>query len=288
MKVSFGAKSDVGLKRERNEDAMAADPELGLFVVCDGMGGRNAGDEASRMATEIIQEHVQDGCDDAKLPMIGESNPKFSTQTNRLASAIRLANQVVVGASSRDPNNAGMGTTVVCAMFTGESLSIAHVGDSRLYLIREGAIRALTADHSLVAEQVRRGMLTEEQAERSAQKHIITRALGIEQRVDVDLDELLLKDGDFVLLCSDGLTRGVHPKEILNVLEHETDPQAASEELVQLANDAGGEDNTTVIILAFEKSTGSKILKQIWRRIGGTRLLPGKGNRHAENSAEIS
>src|SRR5712691_953996 len=215
MSIAVGAKTDVGLKRPHNEDDLCVDPEVGLYVVCDGLGGRNAGEVASRLADQAIRD-----------------------------------------AAKNQPDQEGMGTTVVSAMLNGQVLSVAHVGDSRMYLIRGDAIEPLTADHSLVAEQVRLGLLTEEEAERSPQQSIITRALGIDDAVDVELDEVPLAQGDALLLCSDGLTRGVKPAAILDVVRRERDPQAAAERLVKLANAAGGLDNTTVILVSVRHGAG--------------------------------
>jgi protein phosphatase len=268
MDFVFGAKTDVGLKRDHNEDSLCADPQLGLFIVCDGMGGRNAGEIASSLAVEVIQQHMNEAYKNSALPMIGEVNPKLSPQTNRLASAVRLANQVVHGASHSRPGQSGMGTTVVCALINGSLLSVAHAGDSRLYLVRGAHIHALTVDHSLVAEQVRQGLLTEEQAEQSAQRHIVTRALGVEETLQVDLDEIELIKGDLLLLCSDGLTKGVKPAEILRVLREVKEPQAACERLVNLANKAGGEDNTTVIVVMI-KNVGTGLWQQLMKRVIG-------------------
>jgi protein phosphatase len=264
MESAFGAKTDVGLKRSHNEDNLCVDHELDLYVVCDGMGGRNAGEIASRLAVDVIQKHMREARDNASLPMIGESSRQFSVQTNRLASAIRLANQVIYNAARSQPGQEGMGTTVVSALLNGSVLSVAHVGDSRLYLMRGETIQPLTADHSLVAEQVRRGILTEEEAERSPQKNIITRALGVDETVEVELDEIPVMSGDSLLLCSDGLTRGVKPVQILEAVRGENEPQAASERLVQMANAAGGEDNTTVILVKVQSGTGGH---GFWRRL---------------------
>lgn len=268
MDFVFGAKTDVGLKREHNEDSLCADPKLGLFIVCDGMGGRNAGEVASSLAVEVIQKHMSEAYKNGSLPMIGEVDPKLSPQTNRLASAVRLANQVVYGASHSRPGQTGMGTTVVCGLINGSLLSVAHAGDSRMYLIRGENIHALTADHSLVAEQVRQGILTEEQAEKSLQKNIVTRALGVEETLQVDLDEIELVKGDIILLCSDGLTKGVKPAEIMRMLREEQQPQAACDRLIKLANAAGGEDNTTVIVVMIKK-VGTGIWQQFMKRVAG-------------------
>lgn len=266
MDIVFGAKTDVGLKREHNEDSLCADPKLGLFIVCDGMGGRNAGEVASGLAVEVIQKHMSDAHKAEALPLIGNMNAKLSPQTNRLASAVRLANQVVHGASQSKPGQSGMGTTVVCAILNGPMLSVAHAGDSRMYLVRGENIHALTADHSLVAEQVRQGILTEEQAEKSAQKNIVTRALGVEDTLQVDLDEIELVKGDVILLCSDGLTKGVKPAEIMKVLREEKEPQAACDRFIKMANAAGGEDNTTVIVIMVKK-VGAGVWQQLMKRV---------------------
>ncbi len=266
MDIVFGAKTDVGLKREHNEDSLCADPKLGLFIVCDGMGGRNAGEIASGLAVEIIQKHMADAHKADELPLIGSMNAKLSPQTNRLASAVRLANQVVNGASQSKPGQSGMGTTVVCALLNGPMLSVAHAGDSRMYLVRGENIHALTSDHSLVAEQVRQGILTEEQAEKSAQKNIVTRALGVEESLQVDLDEIELVKGDVILLCSDGLTKGVKPWEIMKVLREEKEPQAACDRLIKMANAAGGEDNTTVIVIMVRK-VGTGVWQQLMKHV---------------------
>jgi len=263
MVIAVGAKTDVGLKRSHNEDNLCVDSGLGVFVVCDGMGGSNAGEVASRLAVETIQKHFREARDNANLPMIGTYDRQFSAKTNRLASAIRLANQSIRAAAKEDTGHEGMGTTVVSVALDGQALSIAHVGDSRIYLIRGAEIKPLTADHSLVAEQVRRGMMTEEEAERSPQKNIITRALGIDETVDVELDEIPLMPGDGILLCSDGLTRGVKPVEIFDAIRREKEPQAASDRLVEMANAAGGLDNTTVVLVVVQDTA----CPGLWERV---------------------
>lgn len=249
MVTAFGVKSDIGLKRARNEDCFCADRDLGLYLVCDGMGGQKGGDVASRLAVEAIQGHVQEGRRAVTLPMIGEPDRRFSALTNRLASALRFANKVIHNAAKTPPGQEGMGTTVVAALLQGDVLSVAHVGDSRMYLIRGQAIRPLTADHALVAEQVRLGLLTEDQAKRSPLRGVLTRAVGLEETVEVELDEVPLMPGDSLVLCSDGLTRAVTSAEVLDTVLRVPEPQAASERLVDLANAAGGEDNTTVILV---------------------------------------
>jgi protein phosphatase len=257
------AKSDTGLKRPHNEDRFVADPPLGLYVVCDGMGGGNAGEIASTLAVEAIQAHLAAAALNTDLPLIGPCNATVSAPANRLASAIRAANDVVHRESWSRPDYAGMGTTVVAALLREEVLAIAHVGDSRLYLIRNGTIQALTTDHSWVAEQILKGLITEEEAKRSPRRNIVTKALGVESSVDVELTEVPVKSGDMLLLCSDGLTRGVHPNDILHILSGSEDLPTMSDRLIVMANEAGGDDNTTVVIVALR----DELQAGLWERL---------------------
>src|SRR5690348_875043 len=159
MSIACGAKSDMGLKRTQNEDRFCLDPSLGLYVVCDGMGGHKAGEVASALAVKVIQKHLLEGKQDLHAPIVGRYDAAFLPQTNRLASAIRLANQAIHCEAQRHVDYARMGTTVVSALVSGQILSFAHVGDSRLYLIRGATIHPLTMDHSFVMEQIRDGLL---------------------------------------------------------------------------------------------------------------------------------
>jgi PPM family protein phosphatase len=263
VETLHSAKSDIGLKRARNEDCFLAEQALGLYVVCDGMGGGNAGEVASRMAIDIIHAQVNAFAQDPAIPMIGPLDSNLSQTTNQLASAIRSANNAIHQVSWTNPKYAGMGTTVVAARLADHYLSIAHVGDSRLYLIRDGVIHALTTDHSWVAEQVAQGYMTEEEAERSPRRNIVTRALGVEQSVDIDLAEIPVLNGDQLLLCSDGLTRGVHSGDILTTLDPAEDLGAKTDRLVSLANQAGGDDNVTVLLVSIQRGTADGL----WHRI---------------------
>ena len=259
MGIAHGAKSDIGLKRTQNEDRLCIDSSLGLYMVCDGMGGHNAGEVASGLAVEVIQKHLLEGRQDTRAPIIGHYDASFLSQTNRLASAIRLANHAIHCEAQQRTEYARMGTTVVSALISGQVLSFAHVGDSRLYLIRDQTIQLLTRDHSLVMEQIQDGLLTEEEAERSAQRHIVTRALGIEATVDVEMGELPMINGDVLLLCSDGLTRGVSSRDIVRAVHDHPDLHTASDRLITLANAAGGEDNTTVILVTCQNRRGPPV-----------------------------
>lgn len=263
IETLHSVRSDIGRKRAHNEDCFAVDPALGLYVICDGMGGGNAGEIASHMAIEAILIHLKAAIATPDLELIGPVDPNLSASTNQLASAIRAANVAVHKASWQHAKYAGMGTTVVAIRLVNHYLSIAHVGDSRLYLVRDGSIQALTSDHSWVAEQVAQGRMSEEEAERSPRRNIVTRALGVESTVEIDLAEIPLFDGDLLLLCSDGLTRGVRSKDILHALQLDGDLEAKTEQLVSMANEAGGDDNITVLLVAVQR--GATV--RIWQRI---------------------
>jgi len=263
LEQTHSAKSDTGLKRRHNEDRFVVDPQLGLYVICDGMGGNNAGEIAGTLAVHTIHAHLAKAAQDADLPPIGPDNAALSDQANRLASAIHAANHVIHRESWRRPDYAGMGTTVVAALLHEKGLAIAHVGDSRLYLVRNGTIQPLTTDHSWVADQVLKGFITEEEAERSPSRNIVTRALGVERSVDVELAEVPVKNGDRLLLCSDGLTRAVHSKDILHILTGSEGLAVMSDRLIAMANEAGGDDNTTVIIVAL----GDELQAGLWERL---------------------
>ena len=239
------------------------DSSLGLYVVCDGMGGGNAGGIASALAVKAIHGHLKEAARNVDFPLIGPFDATVSAPANRLASAIRAANDVIHRESWSRPDYAGMGTTVIAALLNGDVLAIAHVGDSRLYLVRNGAIQALTTDHSWVAEQVLKGLLTEEEANWSPRRNILTKALGVGSSVDVDLTEIPVKNGDTLLLCSDGLTRDVHPNDILHILSESEDLTAMSDRLIAMANEAGGDDNTTVVVVALR----DELQPGLWERL---------------------
>ena len=228
-------RSDTGRQRRENEDsAYAASP---LFVVADGMGGAQAGEVASRIAIEAFQ----DGLDDAGSP------------EERLAERARAANRQIYDRSRTETGREGMGTTLTAAYVDDGQLAIAHVGDSRAYLFREGELTRLTQDHSLVDELVRRGKLTEEQAAEHPQRSIITRALGPEPDVEIDTFTYPVKAGDVLLLCSDGLTSMISEQDVARVLGSTHDLDEAARALIQEANDAGGRDNITVVLFRLEE-----------------------------------
>jgi PPM family protein phosphatase len=259
--MEVGVRSDTGRVRENNEDSFRLAPELNLFVLSDGMGGLESGERASRLATETIVAHCRDAQADATLAVFGKHIEGVNDVSNRLASAIRLANQEIFQAAQDLGGKGGMGATIVAARFLEDRACIAHVGDSRAYLFRDEQLNQLTEDHSFVAEQVRRGIITLEQAGRSRMQNVLTRALGVEQNVDVEVTEELLREGDTYLLCSDGLFRELSEPQISGVLLEATGAQEAADSLVEHANHAGGGDNITAIVLRYAPKTAGAMSK---------------------------
>lgn len=232
MNVAVGVQTDVGRVRKRNEDSYLL--EAPIYAVADGMGGHIAGDVASSTAVSVISEGIA-----ADRPRDGHA----------LAELVTRANEAIWGKAQSDQSLRGMGTTCTLMMIDGDVAHIAHVGDSRAYLLRDGSLRQLTEDHTLVERMVREGRLSAEQAANHPQRNIITRTLGVDSNVQVDVLEEPLAEGDRILITSDGLTSMVEPREIATVLDEEDHPQAAADRLVDMANDAGGEDNVTVLVL---------------------------------------
>ena len=249
MELEYGAHSDTGCVRENNEDSYRAAPELNLFVLSDGMGGLDCGEVASRMAVETIFEHCQKANADPSLPFAGFRVDGVSEMTNRLASAVRIANRAVHSAAHDSVTDRPMGATVVAVRLADERMSVAHVGDSRVYRLRGDDFAQLTHDHSFVAEQIRHGRMTQQEADSSRLHNVLIRALGVDAEVEVDASDELVLDGDTVLLCSDGLTRELSDTQIAAVLREIDDPQEAAERLIDLAKQAGGGDNITAIVV---------------------------------------
>lgn len=258
---AFGL-TDVGRKRKHNEDAYLVDAERGLFVVADGMGGHAAGEVASRITVEAMQEFIgtSDDTTESSWPF-GYGN-RASSSGNRLTAAVERANEKVMRAVANRPELKGMGTTVVAALIDGEHATLVHVGDSRAYLYRDGELRRLTDDHSWVQEQVNAGILSEDEAKSHPLKNVVTRALGGSPHVSVDLIEVPLRAGDRFLLCSDGLTGMVADDEIHGFLLMESVAEVVVRKLVELANEHGGVDNITSIVIDVvrdaSKDTGER------------------------------
>jgi protein phosphatase len=249
----IGAMTDVGKVRAINEDHFTAAQDLGLFIVADGLGGQNAGEVASKMAIEIVKSHLTNN----EGPLVGNYQEEFSHDTNRMLSGIRLANSAIYEAGQENSEQQGMGTTISSIRIKGDVMGLAHVGDSRIYRIRGGRLERLTADHSLVEEQLKLGLITGEQAAKSKHRNVITRALGAEETIAIDADEQVLFDRDKILLCTDGLTDMIGEGDIERIImRNGDDPQRACEELVNAANDKGGVDNITVILVHCLKDEG--------------------------------
>lgn len=258
MKIIAAGLSDVGLQREHNEDSFCIAADYRLYIVADGMGGHRAGDVASNMATHAIVTFFEaTESDDATWPF--QFDPAKSVDENRLITGIKVANKKIFETSSRDRAVQGMGTTVVSALHSKETgkLFIAHVGDSRCYRVREGEILQITRDHSLVNDYllVMPDMSPEQREE--LPKNVITRALGMQDTVIVDLVEVDPAPGDHYVLCSDGLSGMVPDDGILQtILAQGENGEEAAQQLVQKANDAGGEDNVTVVVISVTDEDG--------------------------------
>ncbi len=254
MRAIAAGASDVGLQREHNEDSFVVLKEYDLYVVADGMGGHRAGDVASKLATETISEFFKSTAnDDVTWPFHFDTN--LSEEENRLLTGIRVANRQIFERSSRSREYHGMGTTVVGAMFSPRKgrMYIGHVGDSRCYRVRGGQIQLLTRDHSLINDYLlAMPDLTEEQRS-ELPKNVITRALGMQDQVVVDLQHDDPRPGDVYVLCSDGLSGMVQDDEILKIVTATGDIREACSQLIARANEHGGEDNVTAVLIKIEE-----------------------------------
>lgn len=250
MRYVAAAKTDVGRKRQVNEDSFCLAPELGLYVVADGMGGHAAGEVASRLAVEAIREWVAKYLAGEDVAIAGPPATNRSSGATFLLSSIRLANRAIFNAAQSRRDYTGMGTTVVAALTQGGMVALAHVGDSRIYRIRQGRIVQVSRDHSFVQQQVDRGIISTEDAQISQYRHMITRALGLREAVEADLAEEPAEAGDVLLLCSDGLSDLLEDEEILDIVrERVADLDRACQALVDRANYKGGDDNITALLI---------------------------------------
>jgi PPM family protein phosphatase len=247
-KLGVAMRTDVGRVRGNNEDAVAEDPDLGLLVLADGMGGYNAGEIASGLAIATILDTAR-----RQLPTLrnGQLNPDsgYSVEAEALREAVTLAHRTIHQVAQSQPQCAGMGTTVVSALFHDDRVSIAYVGDSRLYRWRGGQLEQITRDHSLLEELIARGHYSREDATRLVRRNIVTRALGVESKIAVDLLEDTVEVGDLFLACSDGLNDMVPDSEIARILGQQGPSlEATVDALVEAALEAGGRDNVSVIL----------------------------------------
>jgi serine/threonine protein phosphatase PrpC len=249
LELSAHGATHVGRKRRRNEDSHLVDPEIGLYVVADGMGGQAAGDVASRQAIDVFRAYVADRLAVLERLAGDGGNEARAAAQELIAGGIQAACAELYAMAEADPKLRGMGTTMVCLSVAGERAVLGHVGDSRAYLLRKGVAHRLTEDHTLVAAQVKAGAMTREQAKESPLRSVLTRAVGTQESVQVDTLLLELMPDDVVLLCSDGLHGYVEDEEMARLLARP--PEHLAEELVDLANERGGRDNVTALVLAF-------------------------------------
>ena len=247
-------RTDTGRVREHNEDAVFANPHIGFVVLADGMGGYNAGEVASSMATTRLASELESALA-ARAPHAtdGPGGEAFAGQC--LRDAVADANAAIFQAAQDEAGYAGMGTTLVAALFFDDRVAVAHVGDSRLYRLRDGTLSLLTHDHSLLQEQIDSGLLSAEEARHSLNRNLVTRALGVDPLVEVDLAEHLVLPDDLYLLCSDGLNDMVPDEEIALALQTLSDHlELAATQLVEMANDQGGRDNVSVILVKVRQA----------------------------------
>ena len=256
-KLNFIGLTDTGKVRPHNEDAIGTDLDVGLVVLADGMGGYKAGEVASALAIKTVTETVSAGIKEARKMKSTESG--YSPETVLLRNAVAKANKVINETAKNQPQCEGMGTTIVACMYYDNKVSIAHVGDSRLYRLRRDQFEQVTLDHSLLQELVSRGFYTPEEARKSLNKNLVTRALGIEPTVQVDVQEDVMLVGDIHLLCSDGLSDMVEDADIhLTISTFNANLDMAAQQLVRMANDNGGRDNISVVLAQAAKSFETK------------------------------
>jgi protein phosphatase len=246
--------TDTGRVRDHNEDAAAADMDIGIVALADGMGGYNAGEVASELAIKTVMNLIQEGAQrEPRAEVDAESG--LMRQSIILRNAIARANKIIWQTAQSQPQCKGMGTTIAACLFYDDRVSIAHVGDSRVYRVRGDQLQQLTLDHSLLQELVDRGFYSPEEAQRATNRNYVTRALGVESTVEVEVQEEPVKPGDTYLLCSDGLTDMVEDEDIhLTISTFNANLQTVAEQLVELANENGGRDNVTVTLADIKGS----------------------------------
>ncbi len=242
MKYNVGYATDIGLKRKQNQDSGGAFPELGLFLVSDGMGGHRGGEIASSMAVQVIHTFT------ANAIQKNEWEPK-----NVLKEAIQAANQAIFEQAQTQPELQGMGTTTTALLIKNDQIAIGHAGDSRCYFFRPNALWQTTRDHSLVQDKLKAGLITRKELKTDRMKNVITRSVGFEKILNLDLYQMNIEKNDCYLLCSDGLSSLIEDSKILqivqkNLFDHQSIQQAA-DELIAAANSNGGDDNITVLLL---------------------------------------
>ena len=269
-KIRCVGMTDTGKVREHNEDTIATDGDIGLLVLADGMGGYNAGEVASGIAVKTVLNLIREQVEREDLSVL-DKDTGLSRPSIILRDAIHRANKIIYQTAKSQPQCEGMGTTIVAALFFDNRVSIAHVGDSRMYRLRSDRFEQVTMDHSLLQELVDRGFYSAEEAQRAANKNYVTRALGVEPNVDVELQEAAVQKGDVYVLCSDGLSDMVEDDDIhLTISTFSANLDTVAKQLIQLANDNGGRDNVSAVMAqvldAFPANKG--VIDKIFRWFG--------------------
>jgi PPM family protein phosphatase len=245
--------TDPGRVRGHNEDCVESRPEIGIVVLADGMGGYNAGEVASGMATSLIASGLAANWTTEQLRRL-EKEKAIQLSQRILQEQVALANTAIYQAAQKDPHCAGMGTTLVACIFHDNFLSVGHIGDSRLYRMRGDALEQVTRDHSLLQEQIDSGLISREDARQSHNKNLVTRALGIDPEVQAEIHTYDVAEGDIYLLCSDGLNDMIEDEEIqMTLIALKSNLDLTAQQLIQAANDAGGRDNVSVMLVKINK-----------------------------------
>jgi len=266
-KIAFAELTDTGRVREHNEDAIGSDGDIGLMVLADGMGGYNAGEVASGIAVQIVSELATEAAAREDRDDI-DPHSGLMRQSIILRDAVYRANKIIFQTAQSQTHCEGMGTTIVACMFYDNKVSVAHVGDSRAYRLRGGAFEQITLDHSLLQELVDRGFYSAEEAQRSTNRNYVTRALGVEPTVEVEVHEHEVLPDDVYLLCSDGLPDMVEDEDIhLTISTFNASLDVVSQQLVELANNHGGRDNVSVMLAQVLESFTAK--QGLFKKIAG-------------------
>jgi len=266
-KIEISELTDTGRVREHNEDAIGSNPDIGLMVLADGMGGYNAGEVASGIAVQIVTELASEGAAREELNDI-DPHSSLMRQSIILRDAVYRANKIIFQTAQSQTHCEGMGTTIVACMFYDDKVSVAHVGDSRAYRLRGGQLDQITLDHSLLQELVDRGFYSEEEAQRSTNRNYVTRALGVEPTVEVEVREYEVIPDDVYLLCSDGLPDMVEDDDIhLTISTFNASLDVVGQQLIDMANDHGGRDNVSVMLAQVKEAFPAK--KGLFAKIAG-------------------
>jgi protein phosphatase len=257
-KIDFAELTDTGKVRDHNEDAIGSNPDIGLMVLADGMGGYNAGEVASGIAVQIVTDLAAEAAEREELSSI-DSHSGLMRLSIILRDAVARSNKIIYQTAQSQTHCEGMGTTIVACIFFDNKVSIAHVGDSRAYRLRGGQLEQMTLDHSLLQELVDRGFYTREEAQRSTNRNYVTRALGVEPTVEVEVHEFDVLPDDVYLLCSDGLPDMVEDDDIhLTISTFNDSLEVVGQQLVDLANDHGGRDNVSVMLAQVKEAFPAK------------------------------